>query len=310
MLRPSHLCAILVLLALTVLLACGGGDSASSGGGGGIAPPRDIQHVAIVAMENQSFEDVMAGGAMPYFQQLAAQGSLAENFYANLHPSIGNYFIITAGNLISRQSDFGGTYSGDTVVRRLVSSGKSWKAYLQSVPSQGYTGTDVYPYVKRHNPFAYYTDVRDTAQRNNLVPLSQLSADIGSNALPRYMFIVPDQRNNGHDCPTGDPLACPNSVKLASADNFLKAHIAPLLANPSFAQNGLLILWWDEGAASDTRNGGGRIAVVLAGPRVKNGFRSDTRYMQESILRLSMQTLGLEGMGTGANATQMGEFFK
>jgi acid phosphatase len=45
----------------------------------------------------------------------------------------------------------------DNIVRQSTASGKTWKAYAESLPSQAYIGSDVYPYAQRHNPFAYFT---------------------------------------------------------------------------------------------------------------------------------------------------------
>src|SRR5438132_4872336 len=96
---------------------------------------------------------------MPYLNELATQYGLATQYFANTHPSIGNYFMMTTGQIITNDDAFGGPVSDDNIVRELTAAGKTWKIYAESLPSPGYTGGDVFPYLKHHNPFAYFTDV-------------------------------------------------------------------------------------------------------------------------------------------------------
>src|SRR5437660_3080429 len=96
---------------------------------------------------------------MPYLNSLASKYGLATQYFANTHPSIGNYFMLTTGQIITNDDGFSGTVSADNMVRHFLSAGKTWKSYAESLPSVGYSGGDAYPYVKRHNPFSYFTDV-------------------------------------------------------------------------------------------------------------------------------------------------------
>jgi hypothetical protein len=73
----------------------------------------------------------------------------------------------------------------DNIVRELIAAGKKWKSYAESLPNAGYTGGDVLPYEKRHNPLAYFSDVANSStQSANLVPFSQFASDVASNSLP------------------------------------------------------------------------------------------------------------------------------
>ncbi len=59
--------------------------------------------------------------------------------------------------------------SGENVASVLTANGKTWKAYMEGLPRAGYIGDDRFPYVKRHNPFAYYFTVRNQpSQRANI----------------------------------------------------------------------------------------------------------------------------------------------
>src|SRR5215467_7337778 len=214
-----------------------------------------VAHVVLVVLENHSLPQVIGSPFMPFLNSLASQNSLATNYFANAHNSIGNYFMLTVGQLESTDDHFAGTVNDDNIVRAMSGTGKTWKAYMESIPARGYTGNDVFPYVKHHNPFAYITDVLDfSSQGNQIVPFSQLGADLAAGTLPSFAFIAPNLNNDAHDCPGGGN-SCQDSDKLTAADNWLQANIQPLIASPAFA-NGVLIITWDEGVATDIAHGG------------------------------------------------------
>ena len=269
-----------------------------------------FSHTVLVLEENHSYNSVINGSAMPYLNSLARRYGLATNFYANTHPSIGNYFMLATGQIITNNDGFTGTVNADNIVRQLISSGKTWKSYAESLPGVGYTGGDQFPYIKHHNPFAYFSDVVNSpVQANNLVPFSQFSTDLANNQLPNYSFVVPNRLNDAHDCPAGQST-CTDADKLAAADNWLQTNIAPLLANPTFQQDGLLIITFDESADTDTANGGGQIATVVISSNVKSGYQSTRFYQHQSALRLTCDAAGISACpGAASTTSDMSEFF-
>jgi acid phosphatase len=269
-----------------------------------------FNNVFVVVGENQSYGSVIGSSSMPYLNALANRYGLAINYFANTHPSIGNYFWLTTGQQITNDDNFAGTVGVDNIVRELSAAGKTWKSYAQSLPSVGYTGADQYPYVKRHNPFAYITDVLNSqAQTNNLVPFTQFTTDLANNQLPNYSFIIPNQQNNAHDCPASIPN-CTNADKLAAADSWLKTNIDPLIASAAFRQGGLLIITFDESVDADTSNGGGHVATVVISSKTPSNFQSNTLLQHQSTLRLMAEALGLTTFpGAAAGAPNMSEFF-
>src|SRR5690348_6245482 len=146
--------SIPVLLAV-LTLGCGGG---TGGTGGGVKPPSS-SHFFLVLEENHSYSEVIGNSAMPYLNGLASKFGLATRYYADAHPSIGNYFMLTTGQIETINDGFTGTISDDNVVRELVKANKSWRSYAESLPSPGYLGDDSYPYLRHHNPFTYFSDV-------------------------------------------------------------------------------------------------------------------------------------------------------
>lgn len=296
------------LLALAALLSNCGGTGTSITRISNVVP--QSSHVFIVLEENKAFSEVIGNDAMPFLNDLGQRYAIAANYFATGPESLPNYFMLTVGKSIGN-NEFSGTVTDDNVVRRLIAAGKTWKVYAQSLPQAGYIGGDVPPYLKRHNPFVYFSDVvNDPAQQANVVPFSQFAADLAANTLPDYVFIVPDIFNDSHSCPSG-MQTCTLAQNLGNADTWLKDNIGPLLNSNAFQQDGLLMILYDESEQSDRQLGGGHVALVMAGPRVKRGFISNTQFQHPSVLRLSLQTLGITSVpGAGADAPDMGEFFQ
>lgn len=329
---PKLVCFLLFLSLVLVAIGCGGGAvSASSSTTAATPTPTPVatpspspapspsptpatipaaDHVFLIVLENHAFSQVIGSPFMPYLNSLAAQHSLATNYFANTHPSIGNYFMLTTGNIETNNDAFTGTVSSDSIPRAFAAAGKTWKAYMESLPSAGYTGGDVYPYFKHHNPFAYMTDVLgSSAESANLVPFTQLSADMTAGALPSFGFIAPNAEDDAHDCPTGGSV-CLDTDKLAAADNWLKNNIDPLIKSPALA-NSVFIIVFDESLDVDLVNGGGKVAWVMAGSHVKSAFKSTTLYQHQSTLRLILDLLRVtDHPGNSATAPTMGEFFQ
>jgi acid phosphatase len=273
-------------------------------------PAATADHVFLVVLENHSFGQVIGNPVMPYLNGLATAHSLAADYFANAHPSIPNYFMLTTGNLETFDDSFTGTIADDNIVHALTGAGKTWKAYIESIPSVGYLGPDAGTYLKHHNPFSYLSDVTgSTAQAANMVPFSQLSADLSAGSLPNFVYILPNSQNDAHDCPGGG-TSCTSDQQLAAADAWLKANIDPVINSPKFG-NSVLIITFDESVITDITNGGGQVMTVLVGPHVKTGFRSSTMYQHQSLLRTMLQLLSVSDMpGASAAAPSMGEFFQ
>lgn len=304
--------SVFVSALLLVFEACGGvtGSAASNSASVSAQVPQ-VQHVVVLVLENTNYSDVIGSANMPYLNGLLTQGALAAQYFANTHPSIPNYFIMTTGQPITSDDTFSGVVSNDNVVRELSASGKSWKMYAESIPAQGYLGGDQFPYLRDHNPFSFFSDVQQSAaQTANITPFTQLAADLSSGSLPNYSFILPNAIDDAHSCPDGQ-TDCPQGQRLQTADQWLKTNIAPLLANAAFQQSGLLIITFDE-SADDMTNGGGRVATILLGTHVRPGYVGNTtNYDHRSLLSLTMKALGVSNSPNGADAApQMTEFFQ
>lgn len=294
--------AVAILAAVAaVQLACGGYSAGSSSNPSPTpATLPTFSHVFLVVEENHSFTEVIGNSSMPYLNGLASKYALAKQYFANAHPSIPNYLMLTTGQMETLNDNFSGTIGDDNVVRELVSAGKTWKTYQESIPSAGYLGGDDLPYVRRHNPFSLLSDVQNNpAQAANIVPFTQFATDLANNSLPNFSFIVPDVNNDAHD------------GTLATADSWLQSNMAPLIASSTFQSGGLLVILFDEGELSDFNHGGGQVAAVIVSSNSKPNFQSQTLYQHQSTLRLVLEALGVKKFpGQAATAPEMAEFFK
>jgi phosphatidylinositol-3-phosphatase len=258
-----------------------------------------FKHVFIVVEENNGYSNVIGNPTMPYLNSLAKTYGLATEYYANTYPSLPNYFMLTTGQTLTT-TDGSGTVTADNVVRHLLTAGKTWKAYEESLPYAGYIQPDVGLYARRHCPLSYFSDViNSTNERSNLVPFTEFATDLAAGRLPQYSFITPNLCNDAHNC------------SLATADGWLKKHIAPLIASSTFKDGGLLIITFDS-SHNDYTHGGGHVAWVAVSPEFsKLGYKSTKLYQHQNTLRLMMQGLGLTSYpGKAASAANMAEFFK
>ncbi len=304
--KATSLSVLLTIVLMTMVLVwpgCSGISSASGPRPGPTPTPTgrvpQLGHVVLVVEENHSYSEVIGNSAMPYLNGLASQYGLATQYYADTHPSIGNYFMLTTGQIVTNVDTFTGTVSVDNIVRELLASGKSWKSYAESIPSPGYTGGDQYPYAKHHNPFSYFSEVvNSSTQAQNLVSGAQFDTDVSNNQLPNFAFVAPNLLDDAHD------------GTLAMADAWLQAHIDPLIKSSSFQQDGLLIITFDESDTTDTAHGGGQVATLIISPKARIGYKSTTLYQHESTLRLILNGLGVSVYpGAASTAPDMGEFF-
>src|SRR5207248_10930847 len=96
--------------------------------GSAFAAVPQVKHVFVVVEENHSYSSVINNSSMPYLNSLAKRYGLATSYYANTHPSIGNYFMLTTGQTLTNNDAYTGTVTSDNVVRHLLTAGKTWKA--------------------------------------------------------------------------------------------------------------------------------------------------------------------------------------
>lgn len=264
--------------------------------------------VVLIMLDNMKFEAVVGNPVAPFINHtLIPQSAFVTGYYGSTFPSIGNYLMITGGEIVTNDNRYLGTISSDNLVRQCCLKGVSWRSYLDGLPHTGYLGDAAYPYVRPHNPLSYYEDVfySDT-QPNHLVPLEQLFNDLQADTLANFSMIVPSQVHNMHDCPL-DNRPCGVDPKVAAGDEFLARVVPAILANPSFARNGLLIITTDHSWQNDQEHGGGHVIWMALGPLAKKGYRSENFYQHPSTLKLISDLIGIDPPNAAASAADMSE---
>jgi hypothetical protein len=274
---------VLVLVVALALALAGCGASAVS-----IGPVQDRPspiarlaagppaHIAVILMENEEYGDIIGSSATPFINHLAKRYALATAMYAISHPSLPNYLALTGGSAFGINSDCTDCSVGASSIADQLDRGHvTWKAYMEDLPRPCFTGSDAGQYAKKHDPFVYFTRiVKDGVRCRHVVPLTQLTRDEQTHALPRFIWITPNLCHDMHDC---DP---------ATGDRFL-ARLVPQVLR-MLGRNGLLILTWDEGSSDNgccRLAAGGHVATILAGPAARAGARTKKPVDHYSVLQ-------------------------
>ena len=174
------------------------GETAASGDEQFAVPPSN--HVVVIMEENRSAN--LAEQYMTYLSALASQYGQGLRVYSDSHGSWLAY-----GELTSGLAPFGGEgdhglCSGDgctqvitidNLVRHLVAGRKTWRGYFQSLPYIGYMGYQSGNYVRRHNPFPFYSDVAySLPEQRNMMPADPyMLEDIVNNNLANFTVDQP-----------------------------------------------------------------------------------------------------------------------
>src|SRR6266576_3853118 len=274
-------------------------------------------HVFIVLGENQSFSTTYNSSNIPYLTSLANKYGLATNYWADTHPSIGNYMAFTAVQIFTNddgQTPSSMPLSSDNIAFEVQQAGKTWKDYVETGNGCGALNSGSY-YVRR-DPLQDYRNIN--IQSANYVCFSQFATDLANHTLPNLSWLVPNGCDDAHDCGIG------------TFDNWLKTEIGPLLASSYFQPggDGLLIITWDEddksgspncGATTVGQGCGGQIETVVISPLSKLAYQSNagdpanfnSTYDAANILRTIAEALGLStsGLGGAASRVPMADFF-
>jgi acid phosphatase len=324
MLGRRSLAAPMMILSLLSLLVAGCATTASPGGsatapaGSATKTPTPgtttiggvpaLQRIFVIPMENKSRDKLIGNSAAPYINALAKQYGVASEFYGTTHPSLPNYFEMTAGSTFGVTSDCDNCYQNQkNIVDQVEAKGLTWKAYTEGVPSACYTGGNRGAYVKHHNPFVYYDDIRNNRDRcENIVPATTFARDLASPKAPNLIWYTPDGVHDMHN------------RGIAPGDAFLKRLIPTILASNAYkAGPSAIFIVWDEAPANDKSGccngmakGGHTLALVISNVG-KSGYASTTPYYHSSLLLTIQNAFGLGTLNNTANpATKpMSDFF-
>ena len=250
-----------------------------------------FQHVFLFYFENENFGSVIGNTRQaPFLNSLLPRASLLSNFFAEEHPSDGNYLALAGGSAfgvpltdpLEENSQY--TIRAPDIGDLIDAAHESWRAYLQS--AAGPCDDTVHGYYWDDDmPMTYFADVRDRPQycAAHLVPLQAMQADLASaRTTPDFAWVSPD------DC--ADMEGC----GIRSGDNFLRAELGAIMRSPAWrTQRSLAIITFDEDGA-DYQRPAQRVATIMIGSAgVRQGYVSHVRYTHYSLLRTIEGALGL-----------------
>ncbi|KAF9343132.1 hypothetical protein BGX26_006217 [Mortierella sp. AD094] len=235
------------------------------------------------------------------FQSLMSNGILLDNYHGLAHPSQPNYIATIGGDNFGITDDstrsLGSSYS--TIVDLLEAKQLTWKTYQENIPSVCYTGKSSNSlYYRKHNPFISFDSIAKNAARcKNIVPETQLSTDLKNGALPNYVFYTPNIKNDGHD------------TTVAYTGKWLAGFLNPLLQNPKFSNNTLVVVTFDE--AEDYADETNHILALLLGDSVKSHKNTVDRtfYTHYSLISTLESNWGLGNLGRNDVNKQLSNVF-
>ena len=343
-LRPTTF-LLLALAIITPLVALPAGTTGTS------TPQFD--YLVIIVLENRGINQTYGNhcaGDCSYITHLANQYSLAEGYSSLTHNSLPNYLAILSGWTQRLQGNLGDCsplpsstkycpnvnpqltgfpFTTPTIIDRLESTGKTWKAYLEDYPPicaypssptncspgncyVGYGGTSNV-YDNEHDPFVYFADISaDGGRCSNIVqansggngfPDDNLLSDLSSTSkASNLMWLTPNLCDDGHNiCP-------PNNNATTQQNNFLSQLVPEILTSNIFTtQKAALFITYDEGSSTYPND---YVTSIWAGPSVKTNYRSSTQYSHYSLLKTIENNWGLQPLNqtTDGQATPMSEF--
>lgn len=288
-----------------------------------VGSAQQSSHVFVLMLENRS--DAQALRYMPYLSGLAAEYGQGLQAYSPSHGSFNAYLELVAGvaprNGESDNGNCNGNgctypYTKSNLVRQLIAKKLTWRGYFQSMPSAGYLGTSYGEYVKRHNPYAFLSDVVNShSQQLNMRPWnSNFSTDLAVGNVANYTWLVPDLTHDGHNPGNDDETA------LRNADQYLSQQLPALLQSKYFRPggDGVLLVTFDESeltgdnscSSQQSQGCGGHIFFAVIGPGAKTKYQTSTHIMQNDMLRGTCNMLQISPCpGDGATAAGLAEFF-
>ncbi|MBV8194451.1 MAG: hypothetical protein JOY80_02880 [Candidatus Dormibacteraeota bacterium] len=258
-----------------------------------VAASHNGPHVMVIVEENREADSVVGSSAAPYITMLANRYGYATNAFGQSHPSLPNYLELISGSTQGVLDDGTGySFTGPTLVDQLSQYGVTWRDYMEDMPAACYSGAASGGYAKKHDPFMYFTSITGNAsQCANVVPDAVFDSDLHSATPPDFMWVTPNLCHDGHDCST------------ATTDAWLASMLSPVLDSAWFADDGNVIITWDEGSSDASccdGAAGGHIATIVVASQQSQHITMQASVDHAGTLRTIEQLYGLDLLGDAA----------
>jgi acid phosphatase len=238
-------------------------------------------HVVVVVEENRSQNNVIGNKAAPYINQLAANGAMMAQSFAEVHPSEPNYYALFAGDTLVKDNVCP-VNAGNTpnLAAQLLAAGHTFLGFAESLPAVGSMECRAGKYARKHVPWASFSNI----PANYSLPFSAFPGPANFASLPTVAFVIPNLDNDMHD------------GSIAQGDAWLYQNLSQY-AQWAKANNSLLILTWDE----DDNSSRNQIPTVFYGANVKPGSYTET-ISHYNVLSTLEQMYGLPKLGYATRA--------
>jgi phosphatidylinositol-3-phosphatase len=249
------------------------------------APVPTPAHVVIVVEENRSQTNIIGNKSAPFINQLAANGAMMTQSFAEVHPSEPNYYALFAGSTLGVKENVCPVNGGNTpnLGSELLTAGYTFVGFAESLPAVGSPACSAGKYARKHVPWASFTNIP------------------GSHSLPFSAFPAPGNPQNYATLPTV-ALVIPNldddmhDGSIAQGDAWLYQNLSQY-ASWAKANNSLLILTWDE----DDNTPRNQIPTVFYGANVRPGAYS-VPISHYNVLSTLEEMYGLPKLGYATRA--------
>ena len=249
------------------------------------------QHVFLFYFENEGYQSIIGNTRKaPFLNSLLPKASVLADFFAEEHPSDGNYLALAGGSTFGIPLDDPleenphYTIHARNIGDLVDAAHETWKGYLQS--AAGPCDNTVHKYYWDDDlPMTYFADVRDRPAycAAHMVPLQSLRTDLASTAsTPSFSWVSPN------DC--ADMEGC----GIRAGDDFLARELGAIMRSPAWrTQRSLAIITFDEDHYDHQRPAQRVPTLILGSSGVRRGYVSHARYTHYSLLRTIEAALGL-----------------
>ena len=250
-------------------------------------------------LENKTYSQVIGSSDAPYINSLAHRCGLASNFYAEAHPSLPNYIAMTSGSTQGIDDDSDPSAHPLAVPSIFSQLGTGWRALQQSMPSNCSLSDSGF-YAVRHNPAAYYTNIR-SACAARVVPLGD-KPDLSA----RFTFVTPDLCHDMHSSSCGGDV----HSEVRQGDSWLASFIPKVTGSREYRSGTMAVfITWDEGDSSTADSL--HIPTLVLAPSTRPGTVATAHFDHSSLLRTSEELLGLRTyLGAAAATSSMRKAFR
>lgn len=280
-----------------------GGANGTGGTGGATGASAAIQTVYIVLEENHPWSAIKGNANAPYMNGLLATAAHSEQYYtpSTLHPSEPNYVWLEGGSNFGLATDADPSATNlvkgkPHLVQLLNAAGISWKSY-----QDGITGTTCpiksgNRFAAKHDPMIFFDDVvGNPPSATNAYCIAHhgstttLDADVKNGTTARYNFITPNLDNDMHD------------GTIRQADDWLRAHVGPIINSQTLMAHAAVFITWDEGSGNEAD---GPMGMIVVSPFAKPGYADTAKpvpyyYTHSSTLLTFQKIFGVSQTALG-----------